>query len=176
MEINLFQYMLRKIWQVINLENLPLQEILEVILLKKIKEKERSMLKAFNDLDADGSGEITEDEILTFFKQTGISASLDDAKRMIDILDIDKNKKIEYNEFSRFLLLLPSTQLSAKQVIFDWVDSADWVMMFHYRMSMVPPWKTSLQLAAGGLAGVVSRTVVAPIERLRNIINPDPYG
>lgn len=37
-------------------------------------------------------------------------------------------------------------------------------------LSMIPPKSTYQRLVAGGIAGAVSRTVVAPFERLRTIL------
>lgn len=39
-----------------------------------------------------------------------------------------------------------------------------------YRLSMIPPKSSYERLIAGGLAGAISRTCVAPFERLRTIM------
>lgn len=48
----------------------------------------------------------------------------EDALKMIQLLDQNKDRRISYNEFMRFAALLPETQLKNGNVAFCWVDSA----------------------------------------------------
>lgn len=56
------------------------------------------------------------------------------------------------------------------QVAFCWVDSADFVDGVEYRLGMTPAKQTYQRLIAGGVAGAISRSLVAPLERLRTIM------
>lgn len=43
----------------------------------------------------------------------------------------------------------------------------------YFRLAMIPPKASYERLVAGGLAGAISRTCVAPFERLRTILMTD---
>ena len=53
-------------------------------------------LQIFNEVDADGSGYITPDEVVIGFKKMGTTLSLDDAKAIVNEADTDKDGRISY--------------------------------------------------------------------------------
>jgi len=66
--------------------------------------KERSKLKQyFNSLDADGSGSIGLDELVDPLISLGIAESVDEVQRIIDSVDDDQSKQIEFKEFLKII-------------------------------------------------------------------------
>ena len=53
-------------------------------------------VQIFNEIDADGSGYITPDEVVVGFKKMGAFLSLDDAKAIVSEADTNKDGKISY--------------------------------------------------------------------------------
>jgi hypothetical protein len=41
--------------------------------------------------------------------------------------------QIDYEEFRRFVVLLPANQLSHGGIVSSWIDSADWMSGIEYR-------------------------------------------
>ena len=64
-----------------------------------VKDKEQAMLKVFKGLDKDGSGTISTEEIVEVMSQMGISASGSDGRRMVDLLDENKDGVVTFEEF-----------------------------------------------------------------------------
>ena len=54
------------------------------------------ILQIFNEIDADGSGYITPDEVVVGFKKMGVILSLDDAKAIVSEADTNMDGKISY--------------------------------------------------------------------------------
>lgn len=92
---------------------------------------------------------------------------------MIHLLDTDNDDQISYDEFRRFVYLLPESQVSKSNILYSWVDSADWVEGIEYRLCMTPPRQPLQRFMAGGVAGALSRASVAPFERLRTMMMAD---
>lgn len=66
--------------------------------------KERSKLKQyFNSLDADGSGSIGLDELVDPLISLGIAETVDEVQRIIDSVDDDQSKQIEFKEFLKII-------------------------------------------------------------------------
>lgn len=136
--------------------------------------QEKSILEAFSELDANQNGEVDDEELLRAMRKVGHDIGPEDAERMIQLLDRDGDGQIDLHEFRRFVVLLPQNQLSHGGIIASWSDSADWVTGIAYRLNMTPPQQWRDRLIAGGVAGAVSRTTVAPLERLRTMMMADP--
>ena len=128
-----------------------------------IRSKERVIIKAFSAMDASGQGYLTEKEIVRAVQQMGINASARDAKRMIQLLDQNGDGTVSYAEFRRYCTMLPSAQLQENST-WCWLGSATDTVVMSPRSE---PFK---QLVTGGVAGVVARTVVAPLDRMRSIM------
>jgi Ca2+-binding EF-hand superfamily protein len=53
--------------------------------------------QAFNEIDADGSGYITSDEVVVGFGKMGVSLTLDEAKAIVKDADTNQDGKISYD-------------------------------------------------------------------------------
>jgi hypothetical protein len=47
----------------------------------------------------------------------------------------DGRLQIDYEEFRRFVVLLPANQLSQGGIVSSWIDSADWMSGIEYRQA-----------------------------------------
>lgn len=132
--------------------------------------KVASVRRAFESMDTDGNGQLDAEEVRRAVLALGLSVSLPEAERMVALLDRDGDARIDFEEFGRFVVLLPGSQARAAGITSAWLDSADWVESMEYRLSHVPPSEPLERFLAGGVAGAASRTVVAPLERLRTLM------
>ena len=57
---------------------------------------DRIILQIFNEIDADGSGYITPDEVVIGFKKMGVILSLNDAKAIVSEADTNMDGRISY--------------------------------------------------------------------------------
>ena len=54
-------------------------------------------IQIFNEIDADGNGYITPDEIVVGYKKLGVEISLENAKAIVSESDTNKDGRISYN-------------------------------------------------------------------------------
>lgn len=135
-----------------------------------VKRRRHAMERAFDKLDADKSGGISEAELLRVLQHAGMKASSSDAQHMVQMLDSHHTGEVTFQDFCRYITLLPDAQVTHGNVMYCWADSADWLHGVEYRLSMVPPKQPYQRLLAGGIAGALARSLVAPFERLRTIM------
>ena len=102
-----------------------------------MRKASRRMHAAFDALDAEHKGYLTEAGLLQALRAMGFPAKGEDARRMIELLDKSHDQCISYAEFVRFACLLPEVQLANNNVASCWVDSTDFVDGVEFRLSMV---------------------------------------
>lgn len=107
-----------------------------------VRDSSERCWKAFNELDVDQSGVITEGNLLRALKKMGMKPKQEDARRMIQLLDVNCDHSITFQEFCRFACMLPRIQLDANAAS-CWADSTDYVNGVDFRPDMVC---TALQL------------------------------
>jgi calcium-dependent protein kinase len=71
------------------------------VFLGKLQRRE-NLMSAFQHFDSDGSGFITEDELLEALHQEGVSRTA--IQGMLDEVDRDKNRRIDYDEVCACML------------------------------------------------------------------------
>lgn len=110
--------------------------------------------------------------VLEATKRAGIDGvSSTDARRMVSLLarrgsnGVGSHDAVTYEEFRRYAALLPDAQLRSGNAVWDWLAAAA-----PEREHGKPRGQRRKQLFAGGLAGIVARTAVAPLDRARTII------
>ena len=81
------------------------EEFVKAAIDKKIFLSEKMIRFAFNFFDLDNSGLITVEDIFSLFKDNVKSEKDADVefKKIISVIDIDENGKIEFEEFSKFM-------------------------------------------------------------------------
>lgn len=111
--------------------------------------------------------------VLEATKRAGIDGvSSAEARRMVSLLARrgsdgagSQTDAVTYEEFRRYAVLLPDAQLRSGNAVWDWLAAAA-----PEREHGKPRGQRRKQLFAGGLAGIVGRTAVAPLDRARTII------
>ncbi|KYR02345.1 EF-hand domain-containing protein [Tieghemostelium lacteum] len=132
--------------------------------------------KVFNELDSDHNGSLDIHEIEESIKKLGLPMySEQELARLFHRIDTNKDNKIDFNEWRELLILLPNSSLSA--ILAYWKD-AHILDAGDDNGGFIPPppsvgkaekslSATLTYMAAGATAGVVSRTLTAPMERVK---------
>ncbi|KAL4444943.1 hypothetical protein ABPG77_003993 [Micractinium sp. CCAP 211/92] len=139
-----------------------------------VESKQGRMRAIFSRLDLDGDGRLDAREVHHAAAALGLAVAEGDAEHMVALLDSDGDGMLSFQEFQRYMVLLPSSQMGHARVLAAWIDSTSWIDSMEYHLGHVPPTEPLERLLAGGVAGAVSRTAVAPLERLRTIMMADP--
>lgn len=134
-------------------------------------EHERNLWIHFVDLDKDGSGEVSHTELLQYCKEMELKIPPEKLSELIKRLDKDGNLKISWDEFREFNQFKLSYSISNNSLYYfgsAYVDSILALEIPSTRQDVALS-KTK-KLVCGGLAGVVSRTVTAPFDRLKVLL------
>ncbi len=131
-----------------------------------VNTRREQLRKIFDEVDTSNDGQLDAQEIEITLTRLGYKATHERVKLLMQRLDKNHNDKIDFEEWCDFLLLLP--RLSIVDAFNYWqvtvpIDIGD--------AAVIPEsgaaWKV---LVAGGFAGAVSRTMTAPLDRLKIIL------
>lgn len=67
------------------------------------EDEEKTLQRAFRLFDKDGSGTIDKEELERITTQMGESLSKDELEQMLKLVDTNKDGKIDYNEFIKYV-------------------------------------------------------------------------
>ncbi|KAM9459361.1 solute carrier family 25 member 24, like isoform 5-T5 [Salvelinus alpinus] len=136
--------------------------------LSYMRDREKKWRIHFMALDKNKCGVIGQEEIIDLFKELGVNISKPNAKRIIQMMDGDSSMTVDWGEFLQHVILNPAENLG--ELVTSWKHT----LVFDVGESRTMPldlsagsgeWR-SFVLAAG-LADAVSRTLTAPIDRLK---------
>ncbi|XP_004617023.1 calcium-binding mitochondrial carrier protein SCaMC-1 [Sorex araneus] len=139
--------------------------------VKYLKDHEIKMKLAFNTLDKNNDGKIDASEIVQSLQILGLTISEEQAKLILRSIDSDGTMSIDWDEWMNYFLFNPVSDIEG--IIHFWKHSTG----IDIGESLAIPdeftedekksgqwWR---QLLAGGVAGAVSRTSTAPLDRLK---------
>ncbi|XP_072015701.1 calcium-binding mitochondrial carrier protein SCaMC-2-like [Amphiura filiformis] len=136
-------------------------------------EHEKQLKLVFTHIDKNEDGLLDVQEILVSLQKLGVNVSREDADKLLKSMDKDGTLKVDWNEWRNYLILHPSADL--RDIYSYWrhasfLDIGEDVMVpdeFTEEEKQTGMWWRIL--ASGGAAGAVSRTVTAPLDRLKVI-------
>uniref|UniRef100_A0A8V0Y723 Solute carrier family 25 member 24 n=1 Tax=Gallus gallus TaxID=9031 RepID=A0A8V0Y723_CHICK len=139
--------------------------------MQYLKDHEKKMKLAFKSLDKNNDGKIEPSEVVQSLKILGINISEKQAEKILQSIDADGTMSVDWNEWRDHFMFNPATDI--EEIVRYWKHST----VLDIGDSLTVPdefteeekksgqwWK---QLLAGGVAGAVSRTGTAPLDRLK---------
>ncbi|XP_046940026.1 calcium-binding mitochondrial carrier protein SCaMC-1 isoform X2 [Lynx rufus] len=139
--------------------------------MQYLKDHEKKMKLAFKSLDKNNDGVIEASEIVQSLQTLGLTISEQQAELILQSIDTDGTMTIDWNEWRDYFLFNPVTDI--EEIIRFWkhstgIDIGDSLTIpdeFTEEEKKSGQWWR--QLLAGGIAGAVSRTSTAPLDRLK---------
>lgn len=134
--------------------------------------KERELREVFDTIDLHKDGVLQLDELCTVLAALGFDVDRDDVAHMFSRMNLNRSGRIEWSEWREFLVLYPSSHV--RDVFRFWQRATQQVALLEdYGLpdskSDVPKPDWWRHMLAGGVAGGVSRTLTAPLDRLRTL-------
>ena len=126
---------------------------------------EKKMWEHFVMLDRDGSGHVSYSELEIYCRGQGLNIPGKRIKEIMSELDTDGNLLISWDEFREFNQFRTDFKLSGKHYYGD--PYADGIVHLPERKKDFGHGK---KLICGGIAGVISRTATAPLDRIKVLL------
>ncbi|XP_074894920.1 mitochondrial adenyl nucleotide antiporter SLC25A24 isoform X2 [Buteo buteo] len=139
--------------------------------MQYLKDHEKKMKLAFKSLDKNNDGKIEASEVVQSLKILGISISEKQAEKILQSIDADGTMTVDWNEWRDHFMFNPATDIEEiirywkHSTVLDIGDSLTVPDEFTEEEKKTGQWWK--QLLAGGVAGAVSRTGTAPLDRLK---------
>ncbi|XP_042700093.2 mitochondrial adenyl nucleotide antiporter SLC25A23 isoform X2 [Chrysemys picta bellii] len=136
-----------------------------------LQERERKLRLMFHSLDRNNDGQIDVSEIQQTFHGLGVYISLQQAEKILQSMDKDGTMTIDWHEWRDHFILNPLENM--EEVVHYWkhstvLDIGECLTVpdeFSEKEKRTGMWWK--QLLAGAMAGAVSRTGTAPLDRLK---------
>ncbi|RXM35024.1 Far upstream element-binding protein 1 [Acipenser ruthenus] len=125
----------------------------------------------FQLIDKNKSGFVDQNEITELFEELGVEITKRHAEKLIQMMDKDGSMTVDWDEFLRHIILNPVDNIEElvsswkRSMVFDVGESLTMPMQFTEEEIHSGAWKK--MIFAGGVADSVSRTITAPIDRLK---------
>nr|XP_027205164.1 calcium-binding mitochondrial carrier protein SCaMC-1-like [Dermatophagoides pteronyssinus] len=138
-------------------------------------ENEKQLHVIFKDIDINSDGKLDAHELVLAFKRAGITVDEQEAVRLVRRIKADSSNpnkfELNFSEFRDYLLLHPTDSLH--DLMRSWrfgtfVDfGEDGIMPVDFSETEIKTGMWWRHMLAGGVAGAVSRTSTAPLDRLK---------
>ncbi|OBZ90766.1 Calcium-binding mitochondrial carrier SAL1 [Choanephora cucurbitarum] len=133
-----------------------------------VLEKEKELWRLFSEINKSGDHRIHPAELESALKNAGIHVTNQDIEDFMQVIDTEGNGYIDFQEWRDFLLLLPRETTIIE--IYQYYQTS--TQLTHDAEVVIPHTDETAHnaykyLAAGGMAGAVSRTCTAPFDRLK---------
>ncbi|KAK3183921.1 hypothetical protein Dsin_031207 [Dipteronia sinensis] len=133
--------------------------------------KELELYRIFQAIDVKHNGSILPEELYHALVSAGIEIDDEELARFVERVDKDNNGVITFEEWRDFLLLYPHE--ATFENIYHYLERVCLVDIGE--QAVIPEgiskhFHASRYLIAGGIAGIASRTVTAPLDRLKVIL------
>ena len=148
-----------------------------------VRERIAELQEVYTSVDANGDGRLTTDELRRAAQRLGFSVSAEQLRRVQEVADRDHDGAVSFDEFVTFLLLLPTVNPAAVFEAFaslyiesassEYAPPAEVVGDFE-RAQLITVLLSKVY--SGSIAGGVSRTLTAPIDRLKTLMQAAPPG
>jgi len=145
--------------------DLSLREFVEYL-----QRHEKQLHFVFSSLDLNQSGRINSSEIKTAFGKQGINIDSEEAEKLVARIDANNSLDISFEEWRDYLLFHPSSNLNdilefwRQESYLNQLDHGEDIGDLSDRLFAGIWWR---HLVAGGIAGAVSRTCTAPLDRIK---------
>ena len=136
--------------------------------------RQRQLKKIFAAMDRNQDGHLDAEEIKQAIKMLGLSVSSRQLKAVMARL-ASESGELNYEKFRQALLLLPTVNPEAVFEAYETIDDGASETISRQRDLKTSVGQSTVaaiasQLYAGGIAGCVSRTATAPLERFKVIV------
>ncbi|XP_041126262.1 solute carrier family 25 member 24, like [Polyodon spathula] len=125
----------------------------------------------FQLIDKNKSGFVDQNEVTELFKDLGVEITKRHAEKIIQMMDKEGSMTVDWDEFLHHIILNPVDNIEElvsswkRSMVFDVGESLTMPTQFTEEEINSGAWKK--MLFAGGVADSVSRTITAPIDRLK---------
>ncbi|KAJ8376157.1 hypothetical protein SKAU_G00067370 [Synaphobranchus kaupii] len=136
-----------------------------------LKEHEKKLMLTFKSLDKNNDGQIDVVEIKQSLADLGMDISKEEAEKILKSIDVNGTMTVDWNEWRQHFLFNPATNLQEiirywkHSTVLDIGDSLSIPDEFTEEEKTTGIWWR--QLLSGALAGAVSRTGTAPLDRMK---------
>ncbi|KAJ8279130.1 hypothetical protein COCON_G00061960 [Conger conger] len=136
-----------------------------------LKEHEKKLRLTFKSLDKNQDGRIDSTEIKQSLADLGMDISKEEAEKILSSIDVDGTMTVDWNEWREHFLFNPATNLQEiirywkHSTVLDIGDSLSIPDEFTEEEKTTGMWWK--QLLSGAMAGAVSRTGTAPLDRMK---------
>ncbi|XP_070493235.1 mitochondrial adenyl nucleotide antiporter SLC25A24 [Chironomus tepperi] len=136
-----------------------------------LQDQEKNLRLQFSHLDKNQDGKVDLKEMISSFEELGIQMDCNEAMKLFNRMDQDGSLFISFNEWRDFMILAPSTNIH--DLIKYWRHSTyldigeDFNVPDDFTQTELETGRWWRHLVSGALAGAVSRTSTAPLDRLK---------